>query len=75
MTLPGPCRCHVKPKLDDGEGTSEAVAWFSKIYPRTKQPDWPTAKPQDLIQRAGETVFVPNGWCARRRGPALALSG
>jgi histone arginine demethylase JMJD6 len=43
----------VKPKLDDGEGTSEAVAWFSKIYPRTKLPDWPTAKPQNLIQRAG----------------------
>ncbi|CAD7698143.1 unnamed protein product [Ostreobium quekettii] len=41
---------------------SEAVSWFYHVYPYTQSADWPTAKPIDIIQEAGETVFVPGGW-------------
>lgn len=40
----------------------EGVAWFSKVYPITQKPDWPGPKPIDVIQRPGETMFVPGGW-------------
>lgn len=28
----------------------EAVSWFSKVYPRTKAPEWQHARPMDIIQ-------------------------
>lgn len=28
----------------------EAVSWFTRMYPRTQAPDWPTARPIDIIQ-------------------------
>lgn len=28
----------------------EAVSWFYRMYPRTQQPDWPVARPIDIIQ-------------------------
>ena len=28
----------------------EAVSWFTVIYPRTRAPGWPTARPIDIIQ-------------------------
>ena len=34
----------------------------SRVYPLTHQADWAGPKPIDLIQHAGETVYVPNGW-------------
>lgn len=40
----------------------EAASWFTHVFPRTQQPDWPGARPISLIQRPGETVFVPHGW-------------
>ncbi|KAF5828704.1 hypothetical protein DUNSADRAFT_17204 [Dunaliella salina] len=40
----------------------EAVSWFGKVYPRTLAPEWPAARPMDIIQGPGEIVYVPNGW-------------
>ena len=40
----------------------EAASWFTRIFPRTQAPDWPTARPISVIQRPGETMFVPGGW-------------
>lgn len=28
----------------------ESVNWFTHVYPRTQQSDWPAAKPIDIIQ-------------------------
>ncbi|KAF8560878.1 hypothetical protein P879_07619 [Paragonimus westermani] len=54
----------VKPKPQDGgENKNEAIAWFAYVYPRTRLPDWPqTYKPLEVLQHAGETIFVPCGW-------------
>jgi len=28
----------------------EAVSWYTKMYPRTQAPDWPSARPVEIIQ-------------------------
>lgn len=34
----------------------EAAAWFTHVWPRTQQPDWPAAyRPIDVVQGPGET--------------------
>ena len=45
---PGTPRHLVLPHLPGLE--REAVSWFSRVYPLTQQPGWPTARPIEIVQ-------------------------
>ncbi len=58
---PGVPRVDCKPRIP-GVTDGEAVTWFAHVLPRCMAPDWPHARPIQAIQRAGEIMYVPNGW-------------
>ena len=38
------------------------AAWFAHVYPKCRQPDWRAPSPIEVIQKPGETMYVPAGW-------------
>ena len=44
-------------------GGREAIAWFANVYPKLASDETPPEhRPLTIVQRPGETIFVPGGW-------------
>ena len=43
-------------------GGREAISWWRHVYPTLVHAADPAHRPMTVIQRPGETVFVPGGW-------------
>lgn len=43
-----------------------SLDWFLDVYPQLP----PQSMPFEFLQNEGETVFVPAGWCVRKRPPS-----
>ncbi|ETN75454.1 JmjC domain protein [Necator americanus] len=52
------------PKSERGIHPNEAITWFSTVYKRIHQGDWPFERypAYECRQNPGETLFVPCGW-------------
>jgi len=37
-------------------------AWFEAMLPRIRSEEWRGPQPIEILQKAGETVYVPNNW-------------
>uniref|UniRef100_A0A7S0LBS9 JmjC domain-containing protein n=1 Tax=Coccolithus braarudii TaxID=221442 RepID=A0A7S0LBS9_9EUKA len=46
----------------DGSRSLTAATWFRDFLPRTRSVEWCGPPVLELVQAAGETVFVPEGW-------------
>ena len=52
----------IKPQLQDETHIGGAPQWFTDVLPKTFRPEWPHARPIVILQRPGETMYVPAGW-------------
>ena len=49
--------------LPDSKELGGAAQWFANVLPRAQHAvDWPTHRPIEVLQKPGETMYVPAGW-------------
>jgi len=48
--------------LPDHKRLGGAAQWFANVLPRCKDKHWKGPKLTEVLQKPGETIFVPAGW-------------